>query len=124
METFNKGVLTGLGAPTSAGNLLFLKAWAQAENSEALFNPWATTQVENRTPNNFNADGPVQNYFNTAAGIKYTIATMTNRYYPNITKAFKKSIPDQENGKKLASLLQTKASFSQTSVDALINSWP
>ncbi len=48
---------------------------------------------------------------------------MTNGKYPNIIQAFKKGIPDQPNALKLANLLQRKATFNQSAVDALINSW-
>jgi len=124
-------ILKGLGAPVTKGNLLFLIAWRKSDYNVFLNNPLSTTlqsgiDEEKRSKAN---EANVQHYFDAATGIKATIATINATkgdgtvLYPNIKKAFIKGIPDRENARKLANLIQRKFTFDQAAVDALINSW-
>jgi hypothetical protein len=120
-EIFYKEIFTKLGAPTTTGNTLFMRAWRQFEGGEATYNPFNTTQTKG-AKSNYNTFY-VQNYFSLNDGILSTVETLNNGKYNNIVKAFKKGIPDQVNAQKLANLLQRKFTFNQTAVDDLINSW-
>ena len=120
-EQFFKDVLTKLGAPHTAGNLIWMKGWRQIEDGKALWNPWNTTQISGGVPSNYNTY-KVQNYFTRTDGINATYQTMINSLYPNIVKALKKGIPSQVEGFKLAQILQ-KRNPPQSDIDTLINSW-
>jgi hypothetical protein len=120
-EQFFKEVLTKLGAPHTAGNLIWMKGWAQAEGSKALWNPLSSTQLVLKIPNNFNKF-QVQNYFDKGIGITYTHQIIVNGRYPNIIKALKKGIPNKAEGFKLAQILQLR-NPSQSEINTLINSW-
>ncbi len=121
-ERFYKEVLAKFGAPSTTGNIVFIKAWRQMEGAKATYNPFNTTQKKGEVRSNFNTHY-VQNYFSFADGVDATYETIKNGNYTNIMRAFKKGIPDQPSAQKLANLLQRKATFDQTAVDALINSW-
>ena len=41
---FYEKILTKLGAPITEGNMIFMKAWRQAEGGKAIYNPWNTIQ--------------------------------------------------------------------------------
>jgi len=99
-----KDVLTKLGAPSTAGNIIFLKAWRKAEGADALNNPFNSTQRLG-TQSNFNTV-PVQNYFVYDDGITATFKTMTNGHYDNIVKALKVGLADQAEALELAKLVQ------------------
>jgi hypothetical protein len=120
-EQFFKDILTKIGARPTSGNLIWMKGWRQIEDGNALYNPFNTTQVANRTPSNYNTF-KVQNYFTRTNGINFTYQTMTNGKYPNIIKALKKGIPNKTEGEKLARLLQER-NPKQSDIDTLINSW-
>ena len=90
-ENFYKEVLTGLGAPITKNNMLFLLAWRQSEGGRATFNPFNTTQkAEGAT--NYNKVG-VKNYVSAEQGIKSTIKTISNGRYDSIINALKKDSP-------------------------------
>ena len=127
-ERFYKEIFTQLGAPTTIGNTLFMRAWRQFEGGTATYNPFNATQKRGDR-SNYNTS-LVQNYLTFNDGVSATVETMRAtrsggkiQNYPNIIKAFKKGIPDQANAQKLANLLQRKVTFDQAAVDALINSW-
>jgi len=120
-EDFYKKIMSQLGAPSTVGNLLFIKAWRQMEGGGATYNPFNST-LKKGSPSNYNTYN-VQNYFSVADGVSATVSTLTNGFYPNVVRAFKKGIPDKTAAQKLADLLQRKATFNQSSVDALIDSW-
>jgi hypothetical protein len=103
-EQMFKDILTKIGAPTTAGNLLWMKAWRKAEGGDATYNPWNSTQVKD-TANNYNKNG-VQNYFNYNDGIDATVATLTNGRYPTILKALKVGLTDKNEALELAKLTQ------------------
>jgi hypothetical protein len=129
-ERFYKEIFTQLGAPTTIGNTLFMRAWRQFEGGTATYNPFNATQKRGDR-SNYNTS-LVQNYLTFDDGVSATVENMKAtrldkgsriQNYPNIIKAFKKGIPDQVNAQKLANLLQRKVTFDQAAVDALINSW-
>lgn len=127
-ERFYKEIFTQLGAPTTIGNTLFMRAWRQFEGGTATYNPFNATQKRGDR-SNYNTS-LVQNYLTFNDGVSATVENMRAtrsggriQNYPNIIKAFKKGIPDQANAQKLANLLQRKVTFDQAAVDALINSW-
>jgi hypothetical protein len=103
-EQMFKDILTKIGAPATAGNLLWMKAWRKAEGGDATYNPWNSTQVKG-TANNYNKNG-VQNYFNYNDGIDATVATLTNGRYPTILKALKVGLTDKNEALELAKLTQ------------------
>jgi hypothetical protein len=119
-QQFYKDILTKLGASHTQGNLIWMKAWRQAEGGSAPYNPWNSTKKQG-VASNYNTI-PVQNYFTKKDGINATYLTMINPYYPNIIKALRKGIPTQAEGYKLAKLLQER-NPNQSSIDTLINSW-
>jgi hypothetical protein len=80
-------ILTGIGAPITPGNLGFLNAWQQAENSTAAFNPLDTTwQMPGATPYNTNAGHPVWNYTSPQQGVAATVRTLLRgaSFNPNL----------------------------------------
>jgi len=103
-ESMFKSILAGIGAPVTAGNLLWMKAWRQIEGGSALYNPWNSTQVKG-TRSNYNKKG-VQNYFTLTDGVQATISTLTNGYYPTIVAALKKGLQTQQECLNLAILTQ------------------
>ena len=120
-ENFFKDILKKIVAPTTQGNLTWMKAWRQIESGNALWNPLNTTQIAGGVSSNYNTY-KVQNYFTRDNGINATVSTMTNGKYPNIIKALQKGIPSQVEGEKLARLLQER-NPKQSDIDTLIGSW-
>lgn len=84
--TYANDVLDGIGAPKTQGNLLLVLAWMQGENTNAKFNPLATTQpaqgatVFNTLPHG----GHVWNYPDYSTGVSATITTLLNGRYNGI----------------------------------------
>lgn len=107
-ETVNffKKVLKKLGAPETAGNLIFLKAFRQAEGGKATWNPFNTTQKMDGATN-YNDKG-VKNYKTQSNGVDATYKTLTNGLYPNLVKALKGGIVDKTAALDLAVTLQKK----------------
>jgi hypothetical protein len=103
-EQMFKDILTKIGAPTTAGNILWMRAWRKAEGGDATYNPWNSTQVKG-TANNYNKNG-VQNYFNLNDGVDATVTTLTNGRYPTILKALKAGLTDKNEALELAKLTQ------------------
>lgn len=84
---FYKAVLTGIGAPITNNNLLYLYAWRQAEGGSAAFNPFNTTQkAEGAT--NYNKVG-VKNYTSAQQGVNATVKTLLNGRYSGIISSLK-----------------------------------
>jgi hypothetical protein len=119
-ENFFKAVLTQLGAPSTPGNLIWLKAWRQAEGAKATYNPFNSTQPKSGSTN-FNTV-KVKNYFTVNDGVTATVSTINNGQYKNIIKAFKKGIPNKATAYKLAQILQQR-NPTQQEIDNLINSF-
>jgi hypothetical protein len=119
-ENFFKAILTQLGAPSTPGNLIWLKAWRQAEGAKATYNPFNSTQPKSGSTN-FNTY-KVKNYLTVNDGVTATVSTINNGLYSNIIKAFKKGIPDKATAYKLAQILQ-KRNPTQQEIDNLINSF-
>jgi cell wall-associated NlpC family hydrolase len=96
-------VLAGLGneSPT-ANTVAFLEAWARAENTQAAFNPLATTQgAEGSTM--FNCLNPactvgVRNYPDYATGVRATVETLTNGFYPRTLAGLVSNQPTVDDG--------------------------
>ena len=90
---FYNAILTRLGAPLTDENRKFFYAWRQGESGKAAFNPFNTTQAsENTTNYNCNAGYPVKNYASKELGIKATVDTISNGYYPKILEGLKKNV--------------------------------
>lgn len=79
-------VLTGVGAPVTPANLLFVNDWAKAEGGGATNNPFNTTEPGFNSTGKYNSVG-VQNYGDPQAGINATVATLKNGHYGNILNA-------------------------------------
>jgi hypothetical protein len=80
--TFGKELCRAIGAPFTSQNDLFLRAWAQSENSRATFNPYATTKPWPGATR-FNSVG-VRNYATWQDGVAATAATLLNGLYDPI----------------------------------------
>jgi len=80
---FGRRVLGGLGAKPTPQKMRFLQAWAQAEGTQAQYNPFATTRKGFTGETNFNSKG-VKNYPDLQTGIKATIDTLSLGYYTHI----------------------------------------
>ena len=87
-DLFYKEILTGIGAPHSDRNILFLYAWRNAEGAVAAWNPFNTTQPATGATC-YRTTPRVRNYPNRASGLKATIDTLLNGYYPNLVNALK-----------------------------------
>jgi cell wall-associated NlpC family hydrolase len=94
-------VLAGLGneQPTAA-TVAFLEAWHRAEGGNATFNWLNTTQPALGTTD-YNSVG-VKNYPDYATGVRATVETLTNGYYPLTLAGLQANAPivdDQEMAK-------------------------
>lgn len=105
-DDFFKKILDKLGAPYTEGNMIFMKAWRQAEGGSAIYNPWNTIQGGYPGNTKYNDDPGVKNYTRVEDGIDATYKTMTNGIYPNIVAALKKGIKDKTEAYNLAVELQ------------------
>ena len=94
---FYKAVLAELGAPATEQNLIFMSAWGASENTDAQYNPLATTlpyhkSTWSRDPGmtvfNTLSGGPgVKNYSTFEAGVYASARTLYSgkgMYYKNI----------------------------------------
>ena len=90
---FYNSILTGLGAPLTDENRKFFYAWRQAESGKAAWNPFNSTQKSQNTTNyNCNVGYPVKNYASRDLGIKATVETISNGFYPKIFKGLKNNV--------------------------------
>lgn len=105
-DDFFKKILIKLGAPTTEGNMIFMKAWRQAEGGSAIYNPWNTIQGGYPGATKYNDKPGVKNYTKLEDGIDATYKTITNGIYPNIVAALKKGIKDKNEAYNLAVNLQ------------------
>ena len=103
-EQYFKKLLKKLGAPETAGNLIWLKAWRQMEGGKATWNVFNSTQKINNSTK-YNSVG-VQNYKTMDDGIQATYETLTNGKYPNVLNALKSGIVDKSAAYTLAVELQ------------------
>lgn len=77
--------LHALVGTVTGNNLVSVVAWQYGENTNAQFNPLATTQTwPGSTPFNSNSGYPVQNFATPDDGFNATIQTITNGHYPNV----------------------------------------
>jgi hypothetical protein len=84
-------LLNRLHAPLTPENLSFLTRWQGMENTNAAYNPLATTQPA-RGATAFNSAG-VRNYLTPQQGYDATIKTLQNGYYPDIVRGLMSGHP-------------------------------
>ncbi|MDA8209194.1 MAG: peptidoglycan-binding protein [Actinomycetota bacterium] len=95
-EDFARALCAAMGWATSQQNLDALVAWQAAENTEAAFNPLATTEGwANAT--DFNSAG-VKNYASLDDGLAATRATLTNGLYGSVISSFSMQQPAAVTG--------------------------
>jgi hypothetical protein len=97
-------ILSNLGAPKTDGNILFLKAWRQAEGGTATWNGFNTT-LSKPGATNYNTS-KVKNYTSLESGAAAISDTIKNKRYSNILNALKIGIKDQKSAERLALELQ------------------
>ena len=103
---FYEKILTKLGAPITEGNMIFMKAWRQAEGGKAIYNPWNTIQGGYPGATKYNDKPGVKNYTRLEDGIDATYKTITNGIYPNLVAALKRGLKDKTEAYNLAVSLQ------------------
>lgn len=81
-------VVNQLGGRWTPEKARFFNAWAQAENTNASFNPFATTRRGYPGEAQFNSVG-VKNYPNLGVGRQATLDTIRNGYYNDIVDLLK-----------------------------------
>ena len=79
-------LVDALKMPMSCETLIALQAWLAGENTEAAWNPLATTEPGFGETGDFNSAG-VKDYATEADGIAATVATLTNGDYTPILTA-------------------------------------
>lgn len=89
-ERIYKAILNGVGADDTEENMLFFHAWRKGEGGTATFNPFNTTQPFNDA-SKYNSHG-VRNYKTEDDGIKATIKTLKNGYYPCVLDGLRRNI--------------------------------
>lgn len=85
-----ESILTGIGAPLTAANMQFMRAWNQAEGMPAgVYNPFATTQgaAGDSYWNTFGDDYHVRIYPDEQTGASATVQTLQNGNYQGILDA-------------------------------------
>ena len=103
IDLYYNTVLQAIKAPLTNGNILFLKAWHQAEGSKATWNAFNTT-YNFPGSTTYNVIG-VKNYPDLNAGAlanAYTIRDSKHNRYQNIYFALLKGIVDQKAALNLA----------------------
>lgn len=95
-EEFARALCAEMGWATSQQNLDALVAWQAAENTQALFNPLATTEGW-AGATDFNTAG-VKSYLSLADGLAATKATLTNGLYGSVISAFAFQKPATDSG--------------------------
>jgi hypothetical protein len=83
--------LTAISKPVSTNNLKTMVCWAASENTQAQFNPWATT-LQYEASTDFNEAG-VKNYATYENGIAAFKATILNGLYDGILADLAVSAP-------------------------------
>lgn len=79
---WERDVLGALGAAATPNAVTMLSVWHACEGGTADFNPMNTTQPE-QGATNYNSVG-VKNYPSQAVGLRATVTTIKNGYYPGI----------------------------------------
>ncbi len=98
---FAHDLLAKLGMPDTAENVRAIKAWAQAEGTDAGFNPLATTRRAAGTTD-FNSVG-VKNYPSYTDGVQATADTLRNGLYGTILDALSQGTSAQNVAQAIAS---------------------
>lgn len=103
-ESFAVDLLTILPGKVNEDTESFLVNWMGLENTQAGYNPLATTQYMPGATE-FNSVG-VRNYPNRTVGLQATKETLLNGFYPNIVKALEDGDPyaAQDKGELSAEL--------------------
>jgi parallel beta-helix repeat protein len=118
---FFEGVLNRLSIPISDFALEALKVWTRYENTEACWNPLATTWDMGEKSWDFNAAG-VKNYVDKDTGVEATANTLSLSYYEAIRQMLARLSFDEE------AIQQAVATWSGLSpsdpyVVNLVNEW-
>jgi len=101
-----KQVLTGLGAPLTTGNLLWMKNWRRAEGANCAYNGWNSKhKITVGTPSTNCTSVGVQSYKTWNDGVLATIKTLTNGNYPTVIKALRAGLVGWDDGLELAILV-------------------
>ena len=83
-------ILEGIGAKPTPENMKFMYAWRQSEGKAGRYNPFNTTQPMPGATN-FNKVG-VKHYQSLEDGVKATVKTLLNGYYPCIVNGLRNDI--------------------------------
>jgi len=100
-ERFAVDLLAGLGNPQpTTETIAFVVAWQGGENTAAAFNPLATTQPApgDTCFNYINGRCGVRNYPDYETGLRATIETMTNGFYPRTYEGLVTNAPVADDG--------------------------
>lgn len=96
-EDWAAALLEAIGNDTpTAATVGFLEAWARAENTQAAFNPLATTQGADGATD-FNSVG-VKNYPDYETGVRATVETLTNGFFPRTLAGLVSNQPVVDDG--------------------------
>jgi hypothetical protein len=95
-------ILDKLGAPKTEGNIIFFKAWRQAEGGEATWNGFNTTI--NKIGSTIYNSANVRNYPSLDVGTQAIVDTILNggKKYVNLLNAFRTGLKDQKEALNLA----------------------
>jgi internalin A len=118
---FFEGVLNQLSVPISDFALEALKVWTRYENTEACWNPLATTWDMGEKSWDFNTAG-VKNYVDKDTGVEATANTLSLSYYEAIREMLARQSFDEE------AIQQAVATWSGLSANDpyvvnLVNEW-
>ena len=126
LDEYMRQVLAGLGYQPTPWRLEYMATWASFENTEAQWNPLATTRLvaddEYGKPPHFNSNGgnPVKNYRDEAVGVRATVETLELSSYP----AIRASLADQSlKGRRKAVAAQTRTWGTMGMANRVANGW-
>jgi hypothetical protein len=95
-EDFVTALLAGLNLKDTKTRRLVFYAWMCAENTEAQYNPMATTHIMPGATD-FNTTH-VKDYLSMSQGVQATIATLLNGHYTKIVNLLKLNAPAWTTG--------------------------
>lgn len=88
LDQFARDVMHGISAPVTDANLRAFRAWHACEGGQAAYNPLNTTQgAPGATDYN---SVHVRNYPDQATGVRATVQTLVNGYYPHVVEGFRR----------------------------------
>tara|TARA_R110001583_G_scaffold16272_16_gene66774 strand:- start:9615 stop:10349 length:735 start_codon:yes stop_codon:yes gene_type:complete len=126
LSEFFSAVMRRIGVPVTDEKLKFFGAWAVTEITRTTNNPLATTHPGKGSPawsgdpgmTNFNSAG-VKNYSTFESGVKATVDTIENGYYPHVVDFLSDSLID-ESGSAISSAIDALA---HSGVRANLDRW-